>query len=38
MNGGRSETETCFLLFSSPTPLPQKEKKKKIIFALLDLN
>lgn len=29
MNGGRSETETCFLLFSSPTPLPQKEKKKE---------
>lgn len=27
MNGDRSETETCFSLFSSPTQLPQKEKK-----------
>lgn len=30
MNGDRSEIETCFSLFSSPTPLPHKGKKKYI--------
>lgn len=27
MNGDRSETETCFSLFSCPSPLSQRKKK-----------
>lgn len=31
MNGDRSEIETCFSLFSSPSPLPQKEEKVSLL-------
>lgn len=27
LNGDRSKTETCFFLFSCPSPLPQREEK-----------